>query len=49
MGEFDWAFNSQHFSHDETKHCVKGLGCRDRKVSVHKTIVLEKESIPKKP
>ena len=27
---------------------VRGLRCRDRKVSVHKTIVLEKESIPKK-
>jgi hypothetical protein len=45
---FDWAFNSQHFSHYETKQCVKGLRYSDRKVSVHKTIVLEKESTPKK-
>ena len=45
---FDWAFNSQHFSHDETKQCVKGLRCRDRRVSVHKTIVLEKEKYTKK-
>jgi hypothetical protein len=46
--KFDWAFNSQHFSHYETKQCVKGLRYRDRKVSVHKTTVLEKEKYTKK-
>ena len=40
---FDWALNSQHFSHTETKQCVKSLGCRGRKVSVHNTNVLQKE------